>query len=399
MIIVLADDITGAAEIAGIALSEGWNTLLTINRLPQNANGAEVVVVATDIRSGDGSNAKKETERLCHEIHEMKINSKEDIEIFKKTDSVLRGHISTELLSLTEGLGFKRSLLVAQNPTKGRVIRNGIYYVDGIPLNETMFSKDPEFPAISSKACELVGKDCCKSFVSGEEPEDETDGIILIADAASTADIGRIAKNIHKKTLAAGGADFFREFLKQKHYPPTLSDNGRKTDGAPHDCGEIKAISDIDSTGKRILVICGSTQSKSIVDTALMRKTHAMEQGIPENIFEGADPKLWIDSISYNYLNAQAYILRVGEHNVKGAEYAIRIRNVMAMAAKEMTRKAMPHFLVIEGGATAFSVLERIGWTSFTVAREYAPGVVGMMHGKTEVILKPGSYPWGKLFD
>lgn len=399
MIIVLADDITGAAEIAGIALSEGRNTLLTMNRLPQNANGADVVVVATDIRSGDSSNAKKETERLCHEIHEMKINSKENIEIFKKTDSVLRGHISTELLSLTEGLGGKRSLLVAQNPSKGRVIRNGIYYVDDIPLDETMFRKDPEFPALSSKAYELVGKNCCRSLALGEEYADEADGIILIADAANIADIKGLAKNIHEKTLAAGGADFFREFLKQKYCSPTLSENGKEKDREDYDCVEIKGLNDIATAGKKILVVCGSTQSKSIVDTALMRKRHAIEQGIPDNIFEGADPKVWIDSVSDNYLNAQAYILRVGEHNVKGAEYARRIRNVMAMAAKEMTRKAMPHFLVIEGGATAFSVLERIGWTSFTVAREYAPGVVGMTHGKTEVILKPGSYPWGKLFD
>ena len=54
--------------------------------------------------------------------------------------------------------------------------------------------------------------------------------------------------------------------------------------------------------------------------------------------------------------------------------------------------------IIIEGGATAFAVIQALGWNTFGIKSEYAPGIVGMTHGETEIILKPGSYPWGENF-
>ena len=71
----------------------------------------------------------------------------------------------------------------------------------------------------------------------------------------------------------------------------------------------------------------------------------------------------------------------------------------MACATKKLVEKAIPDYLIIEGGATAFAALSSISWESFIVSHEYAPGVVGMIHGKAEIILKPGSYSWGDLFN
>ena len=58
-----------------------------------------------------------------------------------------------------------------------------------------------------------------------------------------------------------------------------------------------------------------------------------------------------------------------------------------------------PAELVIEGGATAFAILNRLGWNSFTITEEIAPGVIRMQADNgTHVTMKPGSYPWGNLF-
>jgi hypothetical protein len=55
--------------------------------------------------------------------------------------------------------------------------------------------------------------------------------------------------------------------------------------------------------------------------------------------------------------------------------------------------------IIIEGGATAYTVLERLGISSFDVEYEYSPGVVCLSYGNMRIILKPGSYPWGNLFE
>ena len=61
---------------------------------------------------------------------------------------------------------------------------------------------------------------------------------------------------------------------------------------------------------------------------------------------------------------------------------------------------SLPDELVIEGGATAFAILQHMPWQSFLITNEVSPGVVRM---KTEnenlhITLKPGSYDWGELW-
>ncbi len=386
MILVLADDITGAAEIAGIAIANGRKTILSVKGIPGNLDGDSVVVVATDIRSGNRDEARKETERLCLSIKNLPAEFGRGLVIYKKTDSVLRGHISTELSVIMKRLGFKNTLLVAQNPSKGRVISNGEYFISGTPLDETMFSVDPEFPAFTSRATELVGRDFCRTLNVHGSIDENLAGIIYVADATSKDELQAQAVKMREGTLAAGGADFFEALL---------NDN----DPFKCDCGSAKDIDNFGSCANgKILVVCGSTQTKSISGTPLMQRKKTTERCIPEDVFEGASPDVWINGLCDVYASVESLILRVGEHKVKGAEYARRIRGVMASAVKRMIKEAAPDRLMIEGGATAFSVLSALGWAEFEVSREYSPGVVGMVHGNTEVVLKPGSYRWGDLF-
>ena len=58
-----------------------------------------------------------------------------------------------------------------------------------------------------------------------------------------------------------------------------------------------------------------------------------------------------------------------------------------------------PAELVIEGGATAFAILNRLGWNSFTITEEIAPGVIRMQADNgTHVTMKPGSLPRGATY-
>src|SRR5205814_9282515 len=76
--------------------------------------------------------------------------------IYKKVDSVLRGPVAAELEAVMKQLNFARILLVPANPGLGRTIRNGCYFVEGKPLDETHFRHDPEFPRLTSKVQDLL---------------------------------------------------------------------------------------------------------------------------------------------------------------------------------------------------------------------------------------------------
>lgn len=76
----------------------------------------------------------------------------------------------------------------------------------------------------------------------------------------------------------------------------------------------------------------------------------------------------------------------------------------MADACRRLALECQPATIVIEGGATAYSALSRMGWHAFSVEGQLEPGVVALRLdvGNGEkgplVILKPGSYAWGRVF-
>ena len=144
--IVIADDITGAAEIAGIAFSHGADVRLVCSSSVSCYNVATdgTTVIATDTRSMCEAEAIAETRRIASAI------SHQPSAIFKKTDSALRGHVVAELQALMEATGALRCVYLPANPSKGRTIRNGVYYINNVPIHETDFSFDPEFPAKTS---------------------------------------------------------------------------------------------------------------------------------------------------------------------------------------------------------------------------------------------------------
>lgn len=372
MIIVIADDITGAAEIAGIALKHGLYTVLTTQMsVPRNV--PEVLVIATDTRSGNEQDAKKTIQTTAEMIRKSGSNI-----IFKKTDSVLRGHITAELSVLMDYLKYDNSLLIPQNPSKGRIIKNGKYLINGIPLDKTDFKHDPEFPAHSSCVKELLRD---KAISLGNEEDILQKGTIYIADAENDNEIKSQLDKSTAKTLLAGGADLFTTLLQHK-FKKDISSTNNTAIGTPSNA----------------IIICGSTQSKDITKEPYIKKLNAYEEIMPYSVFNGGSPEAWINKLADTYVNRKAIIIGIGDKENGGKDCAIRLRGIMAEATQRLVEEAQPELMIIEGGATAYAILSNISWNSFKLKNEYAPGIVSMTYGKTEIILKPGSYPWGNLF-
>ncbi len=362
MIIVIADDITGAAEIGGIALSLGLNTRLVMsvgNVLPE----CDVLVVATDTRSMAREAAVSETRRIAEAVRGHGL-------MFKKTDSALRGNVEAELSELMTVAGYKRAVYLPANPSKGRTVENGIYYVGGVPIAETDFRRDPEFPALSSSLAERfpLMKPYCKDAVEG----------MLYADATSQDDISRMVAEAGSNTLLAGAADLFETLLHAK-FPKAVA--------------QAKPLPRI-NFGSDVLIVRGSTLSKQI-------ELGIPVSAMPADVYFGhADAAQWQTDALKMYQEKHALIVSFGSNSgLADKPSAERLRNTMAGVAAALVAEHRPEELIIEGGATAYSLLSRLGWHNYTLTDQIAPGVVRMLSAQgTYVTLKPGSYPWGRLF-
>ena len=354
--IVIADDITGAAEIAGIAFEYGQQVRLVCGcDTATNWNDTDVItVIATDTRSMTAADAVAETRRVAAPFA--------DGYIFKKTDSALRGHVVEELTALMETTGLRRAVYLPANPSKERIIREGTYYIKGVPIHKTDFSFDPEFPARTSVLEERF-------------PDAAVHGIIM-PDAENEGDIIRTVREYDDgRTIFAGAADLFKIVLS---FHKELRRN-RQKEALP--------------TSGFSLILCGSTQSKplnlGIPIAPMPREVYDGEQGADE----------WLQKLDDSWPTAKGLILTIPHTHRTGKEVAVHLRTVMAEMTEHLVARHRPDQLIIEGGATAWATLRALGWTQFDIRRQIAPGVVQMSAPSgTLVTLKPGSYPWGGLF-
>ena len=134
MIVVIADDLTGAAEIGAVGLRYGLTAEVQTEFAPES--NADLIVIDTDTRSMPGSEAAAEVERVVGQVlqHSPEL-------LFKKVDSVLRGPVLAELTALLRATGVPRLLLVPANPSLGRVIRDRNYYVDDVHWTSSLFER------------------------------------------------------------------------------------------------------------------------------------------------------------------------------------------------------------------------------------------------------------------
>ena len=560
--LIIADDITGAAEIAGIAWRKGMKVRLMVYQpnMPTTplsswrGAGGEALILATDTRSGTEEEAVKTIEELatclysgvqeCRSVGVQTlpsstsnlstcqlvnlstdasnlstcqlVNSSTDI-IFKKTDSVLRGHVAAELQALMRVTGKQKALLIPQNPSKGRIVKDGIYYINGVPLDQTSFAYDPEFPAKTSLVNKLISRrvdelnvDCrggsayppenqsnhradtqicpynCSFHSLHPSPKGEDGRGLLLPDATTLEEIREHVAKADNDTLFAGGADMFEavvEKLLRSAGVQECRSVGVQTlpssanNSSTRQLVNLSTCKALNSSTEKILLLCGSTQSRSLIGEPFFADRNAIEVTMPEDVFHGTasilETNAWIATLKDHWQNHDAMIVRIGHEATGGKEYAVRLRKLFGEMAYQILSPVqgvqecrsshdslssnpsslIPHLssqfrsegvqtlpdqgvqecrsvgvqtlppstnnlstrqlvnsstcealnsstvIIIEGGATAYTVLQRLGISSFDVEYEYSPGVVCLSHGNMRIILKPGSYPWGNLFE
>lgn len=405
MIIVIADDLTGAAEIAGIGHSYGLSTAL-ISTPSESLPVCDLIVIATDTRSMSEADAVRETHSICQQIKaalprltlarqaamtplqraQALAHPNETLHIFKKTDSALRGHVHLELRALVEESRYEQVMYVPANPSKGRTIRGGRYFIDGTPIDQTAFKRDPEFPIVTANVADAIGV--------------HPGSRLRIADAEDAADIQRAVKQAlthPTPTMLAGGADLFTAFLTQIGHKPSRH----------------KAFPGLSERGMA-LIVCGSTQSTDISTRPYVRRHYMSVVPIPQEVFQAVTTSAidvkqaterWMGRIKQTQLvsgKASSYILTIPYASTNTRQGAVNLRQVTAEMCHRIVAQSQLTELIIEGGATAYSAMRALGWTRFKITQQVAPGVIRMQcldATHTHLTIKPGSYDWGNLFD
>src|SRR5690349_16372709 len=100
MIGVIADDLTGAAEIGGIGLRHGLKAEVILQG--ECGGEADLLCVDTDSRSRSEKEAARRAAAAARTLRKAGA-----VWIYKKVDSVLRGNVLVEIRAIQKALGLR----------------------------------------------------------------------------------------------------------------------------------------------------------------------------------------------------------------------------------------------------------------------------------------------------
>ena len=361
---VLADDFTGAAELAAIAHQAGLRAVV-LTRPLRGRIAADVIVCDTGTRLASPAEAARKVGALARRLGAIPHAG-----IFKKTDSVLRGPVLVEIEACAAALGFARTLLVPCNPSLGRTIHDGRYLIGGQPLHQTAFAHDPHYPRQTSQVVALLG--------SGRErpvclhPDDALPAQgVAVGEAKSPADVSLWAAQVDAQTLPAGGADFFRAWLMRQRM------GRRAATAAPPTAGPTVLLSGTLTPPDPVTPLAGAVVA--LQATALPR------------------PAALAASVRSHLRETKNVSVIMAPDSASAPERASAIdRTFVTLAGGLRATRSFQH-LLIAGGTTAAVVLQALGWSRLDVVHVWGPGVVSLRPVRASrylVTVKPGSYPW-----
>jgi len=381
LIAVIADDLTGAAELGAVGLRRGVRAQVVLRGRPTGQ--AELVCLDTDSRSCTAAEAGTRAANAA----QLLANSGARW-IYKKVDSVLRGQVLAEVEAIMGALRLPQALLVPCNPSLGRVIRNGNYFVHGVPLHQTEFARDPEHPRTTARVLDLLGTGTGQTHLAcPDDPRPECG--IVVGEAATSEDLQRWAARRVEGTLLAGGAEFFAALLASEG-------PGDTQHRVSHELGANATATD------RELFVCGSTSptAEQFVNRARDRGTPVFS--LPDELarggaFSAPAAETLAQSAAAALQAHRRVILNVGLPLIADPSIAVKLSpHLVVLAQAVLARVGVAH-LYVEGGATAAALARCMGWKTLTVLRELALGVATLSvdeDPRLQLTIKPGSYAW-----
>ncbi|WP_158827529.1 four-carbon acid sugar kinase family protein [Mucilaginibacter lacusdianchii] len=379
MIAVIADDLTGAAELGGIGLR--YNLQVEISTHVSANTAVDLLIINTDSRSkteADAVEAVTEISKALKQLHPQFI--------YKKIDSVLRGHILPEVQAEMQVWGVQGTFIIPANPALGRTLVSGTYWVNGQPVHQTSFSSDPEFPVTSANVLHML-KAAQDKLAFKKHHEVYSNTGIIVGEVSDVRDLNSWAQKAAPYRYVVGAAGFFNALLQARVNP------------------NEHALVEIAPFGMPALYVSGTTFANSAKAIKALKVSGGPVSYLP--LINDLTPKAWQqclhawceDICKLINEHGKAIMSIDQEISLDKTISALQLREGMASVVKKVFEQVNVEELVIEGGSTAAAILKCLKLNTLYPVEELAAGVIrnkALFHHKLYVTLKPGSYNWGE---
>lgn len=418
---ILADDLTGAGDTALQFFASGlagevwvWPELHDRLATARPPDRAAVLALNTETRHLLPGDAAVRVDRAARVLLRAGCTR-----FYQKVDSTLRGNLAAEILQVLRTLELELAVVAPAFPQSGRITVGGYQLVDGIPVNASVYGRDPITPVKHCHLPTLLAEQAEPASIGLVElrdvmlgPEAIVTAIVravagrkslLVVDAARAEDLGAIARAmslVPYRLLPVGSAGLARAMQ-----PHQLLDTGRAGNGAQALLGPAPPV----------LVAAGSlnpvtrTQVEAMSRTArvveldvralLLGDTGALEHtfGLARQLLLGRQDVVLTTAASEAAVRRDAALARdlaLGSVQA-GTQVAAALGQVTARLAAEADLSG----LILAGGDTAVAVCRALGAgraTALRVVGELMPAIpLGRMEGPRgplRVVTKSGGF-------
>jgi uncharacterized protein YgbK (DUF1537 family) len=400
-LVVIADDITGAADTGAQFLAAAAPVVLVDHRRLASGRavaGARVLSVFTSSRALTAGEARRTVLAAAGRIRSLGPR-----QVYKKIDSCLRGRIGVELEAVMEAVGAPASFIAPAFPAQGRGTLGGIHRLHGVPVAETEIGRDPVAPVTESNLCRWIAGQAAAAVahIAIETLEAGIDAAAaeverrlaggarhVTFDATSPRHLDAIADLARERfpqVLLCGSAGLAQS-LAGRMMPPVAAQPGQPLPGL-HPGGGILFV--CGSASERLRRQVGELAVRSPV-TALALEPGALTAAAPALAGE-------LDR-AVAALAAGDLALRIATP-AAGAPAADPRLLLAAFArfAGALIARASPACLFVSGGDTALAVFEGMRVEAVRLQAELAGGIVGgiLVGGPLSgrlVVTKAGSF-------
>jgi len=345
-LIILADDLTGAADCAGRCHQAGIAATIVLPGARVHESGG-AICCATDSRHLPADLAARRVRELAAGMGEHAKGV-----WYKKIDSTLRGHLGQELDALLDTLGRSCALVCPAFPAQRRGLADGYLVIDPAPAQPL------HLPTLlthqSRRSVVAIGLDDVRGGVGRLAQrllaQRARGAELLVADALDETDLQTVleaALHVLPDALLCGSAGL----------AGTLATHAARQSLPHSDATELTV------EGPALLVI-GSGSAMAQRQIAYLRR-HQLVAAFEHN---AALPSDVVGDMLLHLPTPPADAAMDGPA-------ARRLAEQLAAAALPLIGAARPGLLVLSGGDTAISVLARMGVTRLLVQRELLPGV------------------------
>ena len=359
-LLIVADDFTGALDTGVQFASLGASAKVVTSTQCDSSQleGLDVLIFDAESRHTAPAISYKKVYDFVKSVATLGVEY-----VYKKTDSGLRGNIGAELAGAMDALSVKSMAFIPAFPEMNRVTKNGIHYIDSVPVGKSMFAEDPFNPVKYSDVREIIASQTSKKG-------------IRVDDAESDSDMEKIAASLGSESLklTAGCAGFAKVLAKALGF-----------DGKPK---EIRGMPE------RFLMLCGSVNPVTRVQMDFAARHGFKYMALsPEQKLNPAWPgsqecresaKKWMAEIvkcnsvldANNPAETEQTNNYIKSHNLNLDQVMHNISHAIAGAGKALIDEGLDARLMCVGGDTLLALMEAVGVTELVPLCEIALGVV-----------------------